>query len=793
MSRPYPAGGTCDIGAYEADHPWLSLTAAVSPAANVTLGSVITYTLSLTVSSAEPAGMTVRLTETLPAVSFGAWVTQPPGAAVGNGEVTWSGSLPYPAGVTLAFTAVRSTGHGTVTALATATDAIDTAQASASFTALGGVLLVDADRPADGDGQTWGTAYKLLQTALAAAGGGDEIWVAEGLYRTPPGGGEGPYQKETTFALQPNVSIYGGFAAIETLRSQRDPLAHLTVLSGDFNGNDSQQPVITNLSTVSGNSDNANHVVTAAPGARVDGLTITGGYASGSAGWSNGGGLYDASGVAMTLTNVSFAGNFAAGNGGALWNLGSLTLNATRFISNTSAYVGAGTYNEGAMDLSDATFAGNHALTDGAAAYSTGSFTMRRGVVANNTAGANAGGLYLAGGGNLTGVSFTGNQSGSGGGGLLGTGHGSLSGCSFNGNSAYNGGGIELDSGQWQIDAAQVTGNHADDRGGGLIVVGSAVVELTNSRITGNSVEGNSGGGVEVQCGGQAHLTNVLISGNRATVAGGLSLLGYHTYDPTCPTTTAATLEGVTIAGNYADFNGAVWMDEASLDVHNSVIWGNQANGFSIGRGTPTLADSDNQDGLDGCPTGATCSNVRAADPAFVAPADAAGAPTSAGNYRLAFGSPAIDAGGNTGCPATDLDGLPRPADGNGDGTAVCDPGAYEAGQMICGVAQGSTYTFASQRGPQHRGGGAGQPGLPLRGRQRDQPSERRRLDGWHGPANRPLLDDPRRARRRQHSGRRLHGQPDRADHVRPDRLRPDLPLHGRRPGVGLRGQQPHR
>jgi hypothetical protein len=63
------------------------------------------------------------------------------------------------------------------------------------------------------------------------------------------------------------------------------------------------------------------------------------------------------------------------------------------------------------------------------------------------------------------------------------------------------------------------------------------------------------------------------------------------------------------------------------------------------------------------------------ADPQFV---DAA-----AGDYHLLWSSPAIDAGGS--CPADctgtpDLDGLARPIDGNGDGTAVRDMGAYEYG-----------------------------------------------------------------------------------------------------------------
>ena len=78
------------------------------------------------------------------------------------------------------------------------------------------------------------------------------------------------------------MAVYGGFAGTETARDQRNPAANVTILSGDIDNNDSQTPIITDLTTVTGNTTNSYHVVTGgATGATLDGFTITAGNANG--------------------------------------------------------------------------------------------------------------------------------------------------------------------------------------------------------------------------------------------------------------------------------------------------------------------------------------------------------------------------------------------------------------------------------------------------------------------------------------------------------------------------------
>lgn len=107
------------------------------------------------------------------------------------------------------------------------------------------VIHVDARASGADTGRNWRDAHTSLQAALAVATPGDEIWVAEGIYRPTAGD-----DRSATFALVDGVAVLGGFAGAETDRGERKPEAHPTILSG-------------NVGAADDDTDDSIHVVTA--------------------------------------------------------------------------------------------------------------------------------------------------------------------------------------------------------------------------------------------------------------------------------------------------------------------------------------------------------------------------------------------------------------------------------------------------------------------------------------------------------------------------------------------------
>jgi hypothetical protein len=186
------------------------------------------------------------------------------------------------------------------------------------------IIYVDKDATGAQNGASWATAYRELQPALDAAAGGDEVWVANGLYdESRTGNANG------ALLLRANVAVYGGFAGTEAIRAQRNPVTNIATISG-ANGR--------------GAGAAAYSVVeVAGAGATLDGFTITGGNANGSdaiASQVRGGGMYIEN-ISVTVRNCNFVGNNAKTAGGGMaiqncWDGNAVRIEYCTFDANTS-------------------------------------------------------------------------------------------------------------------------------------------------------------------------------------------------------------------------------------------------------------------------------------------------------------------------------------------------------------------------------------------------------------------------------------------------------------------------
>ena len=204
----------------------------------------------------------------------------------------------------------------------------------------GPVMYVDKDSYSFELGNNWAGAYRDLQVALSTAdfcGPVNEIWVAEGTYRTSPL----PPDRTASFGLMNGIAIYGGFNGTETLRNQRDWNAHETILTGE-------------IGVAPNPSDNAYHVVHADnvdQTAVLDGFTIRDGNADGGGLDDIGGGIL-VEGGSPTLANLVIEDNNASFVGGGMANLlGAFPELRDAVIRNNTASSGAGVENDGSSPM----------------------------------------------------------------------------------------------------------------------------------------------------------------------------------------------------------------------------------------------------------------------------------------------------------------------------------------------------------------------------------------------------------------------------------------------------------
>ena len=226
----------------------------------------------------------------------------------------------------------------------------------------------------------------------------------------------------------------------------------------------------------------------------------------------------------------------------------------------------------------------------------------------------------------------------------------------------YSGAGVH-NVGAFRATRSTFSGNTGSVEGGGVANAPGGRLTLVDSTIEGNG--GSYGGGLNNR--GYAALFNSTLLGNGSFIGGGIL------NEPAGK----LLLSNVTIARNVISGGngGAGIRNQGSLRIDNTIVAEHEsvyADCYNSGTITP-LASNLIEDGSCAFP------GAFSGDPKL-------GSPKGMPRYLpLATGSAAIDAGQNPTCAARDQRGARRPFDGNQDGYAICDLGAFEVSNA-CGL-----------------------------------------------------------------------------------------------------------
>lgn len=495
----------------------------------------------------------------------------------------------------------------------------------------------------------------------------------------------------TNVTISGNAAIYGGGMWNE----QNTPVLDHVTISGNaasYGGgmwNKKSTAVLTNVAISSNTATQGGGILNIDSSPVLTNLMIisnTAVYA--------GGGIFNTLESTPILTAVTVSGNTAA-RGGGIENIDSSPILTHVTISdNTSSQVGGGIANTGSSPvLTNVTISGNIAIQGGGGVYNVQSSpVLTNAVITDNTA-QNGGGILASVDCNpvLTNVTISRNTATERGGGLEIWSSPVLTNVTITDNTAQYGGGMVSYSADGtsrpRLTHVTISGNTVTQWGGGM-VIGSSRPVLTNVTISGNSA--HTGGGLWNSYGNPS-LTNVTITGNAASATGG----GLYT-----ELQGKIILTNVTVSGNTAPTGGGFATESSSLEVRNSIVWGNSSSNVHTNV-TPVYSFSLVQNSGGSGPTWDWDSGTDAGgnldrNPLFVSAVPMA--PTVAGDVHLQASSPAIDSGSNVvsnpSLPSIDRDRFPR----IGNGTV--DMGAYEqhGGRVFLPIVMKNTREYGFSR-----------------------------------------------------------------------------------------------
>jgi CSLREA domain-containing protein len=243
------------------------------------------------------------------------------------------------------------------------------------------------------------------------------------------------------------------------------------------------------------------------------------------------------------------------------------------------------------------------------------------------------------------------------------------------------------------ISNLKITGGRSLEGGGGIRIESSRAT-LINLSVEGNETTGSDSGGVAAYL-SEVTMINCTVTGNTAyNWGGGIGQIGLDNR------ASNLTLINTTVSGNSAFLGGGILNEgRATLYLINSTIANNtstrRGDALALSFGAHTVLSNTLIEGECTFPEaiapfsnggniespGATCYLPHPTDRMNVpdlrlGPLADNGGPTL--THALWSDSPAIDSADPASCPADDQRGTQRPVDGDGDGTASCDVGAYE-------------------------------------------------------------------------------------------------------------------